>query len=110
MEAITNFPLLKNISDVCARFDLIQQVANCAPVWPLMEEFCHLLMSKMLFSWDDDLEVRFCHSKVAIANEICHGVEIFNQEVDDVPADGLQHHRLLPAAETLRLLRPLICH
>ena len=50
----------------------------------MMEAFSHLLMPKTQFYWDSGLEEAFCRSKEAIADEIRHGVEIFDKHV---PAD-----------------------
>ena len=39
---------------------------------------CQIGWSHSAFAWSDKLEEAFCRSKVAIVDEIHHGVEIFN--------------------------------
>jgi hypothetical protein len=77
--AIEEFPIPQGITDVCAWFGLVNQVAYAFSTASVMSPFCALLKPSTLFSWDDDLQHAFDASKSEITSRIKEGVTIFEK-------------------------------
>ena len=78
MQAISDFPKPRNITDVRSFFGLINQVAYTFSMTERMAPFRHLLQPKTPFVWSDELDALFDECKHIIAREIEHGVKIFD--------------------------------
>ena len=77
LRAIREFPTPSNITDIRSWFGLVNQVSNYAQLRDMMAPFKPFLSPKRKFEWSDELDKAFTASKSAIADAICHGVEIF---------------------------------
>ena len=78
LNAIRDFPVLKNITDTRSWFSLVNQVAKYAQLQDLLAPFRPFLSPKQKFEWSDELNKTFANSKTAIVNAIQRGVEIFD--------------------------------
>ena len=79
LQAITDFPTPKNISDIRSWFGLVNQVSYAFSMAPTMLPFRQLLKPAKSFSWDDSLNEAFKESKEVIVREIQKGVRIFDK-------------------------------
>ena len=79
LEAIQNFPTLRNITDVRSWFGLINQVSYAFASAKRMLPFRQLLKPGTTFVWTDHLHQLFEESKSLIIDEIRKGVEIFDK-------------------------------
>ena len=79
LQAITDFPTPKNISDIRSWFGLVNQVSYAFSMAPTMLPFRQLLKPAKSFSWDDSLDEAFKESKTVIVREIQKGVRIFDK-------------------------------
>ena len=61
-EAIMDFPMPTNISEVRAWYGPVNQVKYCFCKTAVMAPFCHLLSPATEFNWMDDLEEAFVAS------------------------------------------------
>ena len=77
--AISNFPVPKNITDARSWFGLVNQVAFSTAVAPFMQPFSDLLKDGKWY-WDDNLTKLFEASRTAISQKIQDGVRTF--EID----------------------------
>ena len=77
--AISNFPVPKNITDARSWFGLVNQVAFSTAVAPFMQPFRDLLKDGKWY-WDDNLTKLFEASRTAISQKIQDGVRTF--EID----------------------------
>ena len=79
LQAITDFPTPKNISDIRSWFGLVNQVSYAFSMAPTMLPFRQLLKPAKSFSWDDSLNEACKESKEVIVREIQKGVRIFDK-------------------------------
>jgi hypothetical protein len=79
LQAITDFPVPQNITDIRSWFGLINQVNYCASMTDDMKPFRDLLKPSTPFYWDTQLQQLFDQSKVSIIDEIKEGVVIFDK-------------------------------
>lgn len=80
LQAITDFPTPKNITDVRSWFGLVNQVAYAFSMSETMLPFRELLKPKTPFCWTDALQRAFAKSKLHIVSEVERGVKIFDKE------------------------------
>ena len=78
LDAISQFPMPKNISDIRSWFGLVNQVSNYAQLRDLMAPFKCFLSPRYPFSWTAELEAKFNESKQHIVEAIRKGIEIFD--------------------------------
>ena len=78
LRVIQEFPTPSNITDIRSWFGLVNQVSNYAQLRDMMAPFKPFLSPKRKFEWSDELDKAFTASKSAIADAICHDVEIFD--------------------------------
>ena len=78
LDAIRDFPSPTSTTDMRSWFGLVNQVANYAQLWDIMEPFKPFLSPRCKFSWSPQLEEAFRLSKDAIICAIREGVEIFD--------------------------------
>ena len=77
LDAIRDFPSPTSTTDIRSWFGLVNQVANYAQLFHIMEPFKPFLSPRCQFSWSPQLEEAFQLSKDAIIRAIREGVEIF---------------------------------
>ena len=77
LEAISNFPEPKNITDARSFFGLVNQVSFALSSAGKMLPFRELLKPGMTFNWTEELRKLFEDAKRTIVDEIVRGVEIF---------------------------------
>ena len=80
IEAIRDFPVPKNVTDVRAWFGIVNQVAYAFSQGELMQPFRCLLEKKQPFYWDDTLDKMFRISKSEIIKRISQGVRAYDLE------------------------------
>ena len=78
LNAIREFPVPKNITDIRSWFGLVNQVVNYAQLRDLLAPYRPFLSPKQKFEWFDKLNKVFANSKTAIVSAIQRGVEIFD--------------------------------
>ena len=78
IDAITNFPTPKSITDIRSWFGLVNQVSNYAKLSPVMAPFRPFLSPKTPFVWTTELDDAFQESKQLIVEAIREGVRIFD--------------------------------
>ena len=74
LQAITDFPIPKNVTDIRSWFGLVNQVSYAFSMAKRMLPFHQLLKQGTPFTWNDELNEAFEESKAVIADEIEHGV------------------------------------
>ena len=79
LQAIKDFPIPMNVTDIRSWFGLVNQVAYAFAVADHMQPFRGLLKPDQPFAWTEHLDHLFKQSKIVIINQIRHGVEIFDQ-------------------------------
>ena len=78
IQAISEFPTPKNITDIRAFFGMVNQVSYTFAMTKQMEPFRELLKPSTSFYWDETLEKLFDEAKNEIVREIENGVKIFD--------------------------------
>ena len=94
LQAIADFPIPKNITDIRSWFGLINHVSYAFSMASRMLPFRELLKPKSVFYWDDHMQELFEESKVQIIQKIEQGVRIFDKSkptclATDWSKDGL---------------------
>ena len=79
LQAIQDFPIPKNTTDIRSWFRLINQVNYCAPMTEEMKPFRDFLKPSIPFYWDNHLQKIFQISKKCIIEEIEKGIVIFDK-------------------------------
>ena len=79
LDAIMQFPVPRNITDVRSWFGLVNQVSYYTSMTERMRPFRDLLKPKSPFYWDDQLQQLFEESKEGIIQDIQQGVKIFDK-------------------------------
>ncbi len=79
VRAISDFPTPKNLTDVRSWFGLVNQVSYAFSMTVAMAPFHELLKPTQKFEWTASHDAAFRESKRVIAQEIQHGVEIFDK-------------------------------
>ena len=79
LQAIKDFPIPRNVTDIRSWFGLVNQVAYAFAVADHMQPFRDLLKPDQPFAWTEHLDHLFKQSKIVIIDQIRHGVEIFDQ-------------------------------
>lgn len=79
LEAIRDFPQLRNVTNVRSWFSMVNQVAYTFSMAEHMQPFRRLLQSGVRFEWSPELESVFHESKETIIREIDYGVRIFDK-------------------------------
>ena len=79
LDAIMQFPVPRNITDVRSWFGLVNQVSYYTSMTERMRPFRDLLKPKSPFFWDDQLQQLFEESKEGIIQDIQQGVKIFDK-------------------------------
>ena len=79
LQAIKDFQIPRNVTDIRSWFGLVNQVAYAFAVADHMQPFRDLLKPDQPFAWTDHLDHLFKQSKIMIIDQIRHGFEIFNQ-------------------------------
>lgn len=79
LNAISDFPVPKNLTDIRSWFGLVNQVSYAFSMTDKMLPFRELLTPKTTFHWDENLQQIFEDSKKRILEEIEHGVKIFDK-------------------------------
>ena len=79
VKAISDFPTPKNLTDVRSWFGLVNQVSYAFSMTAAMAPFRELLKPTQKFEWTASHDAAFRESKRVIAQEIQHGVEIFDK-------------------------------
>ncbi len=79
VRAISDFPTPKNLTDVRSWFGLVNQVSYAFSMTAAMAPFRELLKPTQKFEWTASHDAAFRESKRVIAQEIQHGVEIFDK-------------------------------
>ena len=79
VKAISDFPTPKNLTDVRSWFGLVNQVSYAFSMTDAMAPFRELLKPTQQFEWTASHDAAFRESKLVIAQEIKHGVEIFDK-------------------------------
>ena len=72
--SIRDLPTPRNISEVRARYGLVNQVAHFFCKTEIMSPFRHLLSQNTPFEWTDELEAAFSASIETILEQIKKGV------------------------------------
>ena len=78
INAIKDFPVPHNITDVRSWFGLINQVGHYNRLCDVMAPFKPLLSPKQKFVWTEELDQAFRQSKQIIVDAIIEGVTIFD--------------------------------
>ena len=78
LDAIQNFPVPSNTTDVRSWFGLVNQVSNYAQLRDHMAPFRVFLRKSQKFYWNEELNRVFEESKAAIIRMIEEGVRIFD--------------------------------
>ena len=78
LNAIRNFPVPKNITDIRSWFGLVNQVSHYSQLRDMMSPFRKFLSPKEKFSWTPELDEAFEESKSRIVEAIKEGVTIFD--------------------------------
>ena len=78
IEAISQFPTPRSITDIQSWFGLVNQVAHYAQLRQMLEPFRRFLSPKVTFEWSDELDCTFRNSKACIIEAIKEGVKIFD--------------------------------
>lgn len=94
VEAIKDFPVPKNITDVRSWFGLINQVSYAFASAERMLPFRNLLKPSTPFLWTEELSSLFEDSKAVITAEIHKGVEIFDKAKPTCLATDWSKHGL----------------
>ena len=94
LQAIKDFPIPRNVTDIRSWFGLVNQVAYAFAVADHMQPFRDLLKPDQPFAWTEHLDHLFKQSNIVIIDQIRHGVEIFDQSrptclVTDWSKEGL---------------------
>jgi hypothetical protein len=80
LQAITEFPTPRGITDVRAWFGVVNQVSYAFSMTERMLPFRELLKPSTPFRWDTELNDLFEESKAVIVSEIQEGVRIFDKD------------------------------
>ena len=78
ISAIRDFPTPKDITGARSWYGLVNQVAWCYAVCPIMQPFRELLKKNSKFTWSVTLQNLFDSSKEIIINKVIEGVQTFN--------------------------------
>ena len=78
IDAIKNFPIPKNLTDIKSWFGLVNQVSNYNQLRDAMAPFRPLLSPKSKFIWTEELDRSFRLSRQLIVDLIEEGVRIFD--------------------------------
>ena len=105
LDAIRDFPMPNNITDIRSWFGLINQVSYAFASTKRMLPFRQLLKPNTPFTWNNELSDLFEKSKAMIIKEIEEGVRIFDQSLTHLPRDRLVQIRywFLAPTKTLQL-------
>ena len=76
-EAILNFPVPKNLTDIRSWFGIVNQAAYTFATTSEMAPFRELLKKNTSWYWDDELTELFERSKLKIVENIQQGVKLF---------------------------------
>jgi hypothetical protein len=79
LQAISDFPTPKNITDMRSWFGLVNQVSYAFSMADRMQPFRQLLKPGTPFNWDSHLDSLFQESKAVIVSEIEDCVRIFDK-------------------------------
>ena len=77
VDAIRNFPVPRNITDIRAFFALVSHVSYAFSTTSALAPFRELLKRDNDFYWDENLQRIFDTSKQKIAEEVTHGIKMF---------------------------------
>ena len=78
IEAIKNFPVPENITDMRSYWALVNQVSNYYATQPHLAPFRELMKKNTKWYWDDVLQQLFDQSRAFIAKEIQEGITRYN--------------------------------
>jgi hypothetical protein len=78
VEAISNYPVPVNVTDMRSFFALVEQVAPYHAVKPHMAPFRELLKKGQDWYWDDQLQRLFEEAKRVISKEVTEGITRFD--------------------------------
>ena len=114
LQAITDFPIPKNITDIRSWFGLVNQVSYAFSMAKRMLPFRQLLKQGTPFTWNDELNEAFEESKAVIADEIEHGVRIFDKTkptclATDWSNNGIGYWLFQKHCDCLGI-KPFCCH
>ena len=79
LQAISDFPTPKNVTDIRSWFGLVNQVSYAFASAQRMQPFRDLLKPGNMFEWNDHMDSLFNESKAKIIQEIREGVEIYDK-------------------------------
>lgn len=79
LEAIRNFPVPKNTTDIRSFYGLVNQVSYAFSSTTRMKPFRDFLKPHVTFQWNDEMQQLFEEAKSRIIQEVKHGVEIFDR-------------------------------
>ena len=74
VEAIKNFPVPENITDMRSYWALVNQVSNNYATQPHLAPFRELMKKNTKWYWDDVLQQLFDQSRAFIAKELQEGI------------------------------------
>ncbi len=114
MRAILDFPTPRSITDIRSWFGLVNQVSYSFSMAPVMLPFRHLLQKNSQFVWTEELNEIFEKSKKVIAEQIQHGVKIFDKSrptclATDWSKDGIGFWLLQKHCQCTPI-KPFCCH
>ena len=78
LEAIKNFPVPNSITDARSWFGLVNQVAWAYSLSPIMLPFRDLVKKNSIFTWNENIQEAFTHSKQMIINLVKDGISAFD--------------------------------
>ena len=78
MEAIKNFPVPENITDMRSYWALMSQVSNYYATQPHLAPFRELMKKNMKWYWDDVLQQLFEQFRLYISKEIQEGITMYD--------------------------------
>ena len=74
VEAIKNFPVPENITDMRSYWELVNQVSNYYATQPHLAPFRELIKKNAKWYWDDVLQQLFDQSRIYISKKIQEGI------------------------------------
>merc|ERR1719186_2229648 len=77
LQAISDFPIPKTITDIRAWFGLVEQVAYAFSKTDIMLPFRELLKRNRQFYWDENLTKTFLEARKKIVDKVYEGVGLF---------------------------------
>ena len=79
VEAIQNFPVPENITDMRSYWALVNQVSNYYATQPHIAPFRELMKKNPKWYWNDVLQKLFEESRIYISKEIQERTEVFTR-------------------------------